>query len=269
MALADFYRKVMDINTVTDMNRREADSKTFFDELGNCELPDYFNWVDEVFEGIHVNERGGQTALIWNDLGTDKEIIYTYSEVAEESNKFLNFMRKYGVTNKDNLYQMIPILPETWFTSIAGIKGGTVIVPTATNITVRELEYRFATHKPDIVVADEKSTATMDETIKITGLKPKVKIVIGKAEGWISYEAVQNEASYSKPAEVKRNDIQFCYFTSGTTGHPKRVGHSAVSYPVGHLSTVVMIGLEPGKVHHNISAPGWGKWAWSSFFCSI
>jgi 4-hydroxybutyrate---CoA ligase (AMP-forming) len=266
MALADFYRDVMDINTMSDMYKRESDSKSFFNRLNKCELPDFFNWASEVFEGIHVRERGGQIALIWDDLDTGYEKKYTYREVSEESNKFLNLIRKYGVTHKDNLYQMIPILPETWFTSIAGIKGGTVIVPTATNITVRELEYRFGTHNPDVVVADENSVATMDEAIRITGSNPKVKIVIGKADGWISYGTVEDEFSHSDPAEVRKNDIQFCYFTSGTTGLPKRVGHSAVSYPVGHLSTAVMIGLEPGKVHHNISAPGWGKWAWSSFF---
>jgi acetyl-CoA synthetase/4-hydroxybutyrate---CoA ligase (AMP-forming) len=30
-----------------------------------------------------------------------------------------------------------------------------------------------------------------------------------------------------------------------------------------------MIGLEPGDVHHNLSAPGWAKWAWSSLFAPL
>ena len=38
------------------------------------------------------------------------------------------------------------------------------------------------------------------------------------------------------------------------------------SYPVGHLSTMYWIGLEPGDVHLNISSPGWAKHAWSCFF---
>ena len=266
MPLKDFYRDVMKINNMSDMNKREVEAEKLFTKLNKIVLPEYFNWATEVLEDIHVKERGDQIGLIWDDLDTGLEKKYKYREVVEESNKFLNLIRKYGADSKDNLYQMIPILPETWFTSIAGIKGGFVIVPTATNITVRELEYRFGTHKPDVIVADENSTETMDEAIKITGSTPKVKIVIGNAEGWISYSDVLKESECSEPAKVKKDDIQFCYFTSGTTGLPKRVGHSAVSYPVGHLSTSVMIGLKPGKVHHNISAPGWGKWAWSSFF---
>jgi acetyl-CoA synthetase len=39
-----------------------------------------------------------------------------------------------------------------------------------------------------------------------------------------------------------------------------------VSYPVGHLSTMYWIGLQPGDRHLNISSPGWAKHAWSCFF---
>jgi len=56
------------------------------------------------------------------------------------------------------------------------------------------------------------------------------------------------------------------YFTSGTTSRPKLVEHTHVSYPVGHLSTMYWLGLEPGDVHLNISSPGWAKHAWSNFF---
>ena len=39
-----------------------------------------------------------------------------------------------------------------------------------------------------------------------------------------------------------------------------------LSYPVGHLSTMYWIGLQPGDVHLNVSSPGWAKHAWSCFF---
>ncbi|MFO1082856.1 MAG: AMP-binding protein, partial [Reyranellaceae bacterium] len=38
------------------------------------------------------------------------------------------------------------------------------------------------------------------------------------------------------------------------------------SYPVGALSTMYWLGLQPGDVHVNISSPGWAKHAWSTFF---
>ena len=39
-----------------------------------------------------------------------------------------------------------------------------------------------------------------------------------------------------------------------------------MSYPLGHLSTMYWLGLQPGDVHLNISSPGWAKHAWSCFF---
>ena len=56
------------------------------------------------------------------------------------------------------------------------------------------------------------------------------------------------------------------YFTSGTTSRPKLVEHTHRTYPVGHLSTMYWLGLEPGDVHLNISSAGWAKHAWSNFF---
>ncbi|QMS55825.1 AMP-binding protein [Kocuria varians] len=64
------------------------------------------------------------------------------------------------------------------------------------------------------------------------------------------------------PAE----DPLLLYFTSGTTSLPKLVEHTNVTYPVGHLSTMYWIGLEPGDVHLNVASPGWGKHAWSNFY---
>ena len=39
-----------------------------------------------------------------------------------------------------------------------------------------------------------------------------------------------------------------------------------MSYPVGHLTTMYWLGLQPGDVHLNLSSPGWAKHAWSNFF---
>ena len=61
-------------------------------------------------------------------------------------------------------------------------------------------------------------------------------------------------------------DPLFLYFTSGTTAKPKLVEHTQVSYPVGHLSTMYWLGLQPGDIHLNISSPGWAKHAWSNVF---
>jgi acetyl-CoA synthetase len=66
--------------------------------------------------------------------------------------------------------------------------------------------------------------------------------------------------------DTAADDTLLLYFTSGTTAQPKLVEHTHTSYPLGHLSTMYWIGLQPGDLHLNISSPGWAKHAWSCFF---
>ena len=266
MSLASIYKDAMELNSIKDMGKREEAAKAFFEKLNKTELPAKFNWAAEIFEGMHVKERGNQPALIWTDLDTDAEQEFTYKELAANGNKFLNFVRKKGVEKGNNLYMLTPIVPETWFASFAALKGGFVAVPTATSMTEREIQFRFEAYKPDVIVSFEGLTDLVDDALKKADCTPKAKIVLGQKEGWVSYTELAGEAADAEAADIGKDDVLFCFFTSGTTGLPKRVGHSAVSYPVGHLSTAVIQGLEPGDIHHNLSAPGWAKWAWSSFF---
>lgn len=267
--MENLYREVMDLNMMEDNEEKGAVAKAFFDKLNHMEMPEYFNWAGEIFDGLHVKERGDKDALIWVDIHTKESRSFTYKEFAANGNRCLNKLRQAGVDKGDNLYMMVPIVPETWFSSYACIKGGIVNVPTATTMTLREMEFRFQTYAPDVVIAAETFTDLIDEALQLTKSTPKVKIVLGSKPGWVSYSDLEKESPEAEPAQTKSDDLLFCFFTSGTTGLPKRVGHTATSYPVGHLSTAVMAGIRTDDIHHNLSAPGWAKWAWSSFFAPL
>lgn len=269
MGMENLYKEVMELNVMDDNDQKEAAAKAFFEKLNHTKLPEYFNWADEIFEKLHVKERGDKTALIWTDIATTEKKTYTYKELAANGNRCLNLLRNSGVEKGDNMYMMVPIVPETWFSSYACVKGGLINVPTATSMTMRELQFRFETYAPDVIIAAESFTNMMDEALTITGLKPKIKVVLGKKEGWTSFSDLEKESDMALVAKTRSDDLLFCFFTSGTTGLPKRVGHTATSYPLGHLSTSVMIGIRPDDIHHNLSAPGWAKWAWSSFFAPL
>ena len=269
MGMENLYKEVMDLNMMDDNGEKEAVAKAFFEKLNSMELPEYFNWAEEIFDGVHVKERGDKTALIWADLAGEDKKSYTYKEFAANGNRCLNKLRSAGADKGDNMYMMVPIVPETWFASYACIKGGLVAVPTATTMTLREMEFRFETYPPNCIIADETYTDIIDEALQKTNKQPKIKLVRGSKAGWISYSDLENESADADGAKTRSSDMLFCFFTSGTTGLPKRVGHTAASYPIGHLSTSVMAGVRTDDIHHNLGAPGWAKWAWSSFFAPL
>lgn len=95
-----------------------------------------------------------------------------------------------------------------------------------------------------------------------------LRIAVGPSvAGWVAYDRWRTApGQFVAQAPTRADDLLLLYFTSGTTARPKLVAHTHVSYPVGHLSTMYWLGLQPGDVHLNLSSPGWAKHAWSSFF---
>jgi len=70
---------------------------------------------------------------------------------------------------------------------------------------------------------------------------------------------------FSESEDPTINKVVESLATAVEPSKPKLVIHNHI-YPVGHLTTMYWIGLQKGDIHLNISAPGWAKYAWSSFF---
>ena len=54
MELVDFFSEMMKVNAMEDTEAKASASGELFKKLNYFNLPDHFNWVKEVFEGIHV-----------------------------------------------------------------------------------------------------------------------------------------------------------------------------------------------------------------------
>lgn len=227
--------------------------------------PEFFNWVSDIFEPLNVKQNPNDKALIWkyNDQRED----FTYSEISERSNQFLNLIRKQGITHGDKIFIQLPLVPANWYAYLACIKGGVVIVPAATSLETRDLEFRFKSVLPQVALADAENAIKVDEAENNNGQKIKLKIITeGTRDGWISIDDILAESKDAEGAKTRSNDDLFYFFTSGTTGMPKIVVHTHFGYPIGHLTTTTWIGIQRGDLHYNISQPGWAKFSWSSFF---
>jgi len=230
------------------------------------ELPERFNWADEVFEGRHVRRVPDRPALIWAD-DRGHEMRLTYREFVGAGNRLLNLLRRLGLREKQPLFVMLPVFPEVWLSYYAAIKGGFVLVPAATILLSSDLEYRFRQIVPGAVLADPVSAEKIDRAEQSTGRSIPIKLIAGgERPGWTSVDASRTEPSEAPAAATRSDDPLFLFFTSGTTGLPKIVTHTHASYPVGHLTTSAWVGVRPQDVHSNISQAGWAKFAWSSFF---
>jgi acetyl-CoA synthetase len=226
-----------------------------------------FNWALDWFDAELASDEASKsrTALWIVDAGSNRETKLSFEALSRRSNQVANFLRARGLKRGDHLLLPLGNVIPLWETMLASIKLGVVVIPATTLLTPDELRDRLDRGRAEVVVA------TQDQVAKFTGLGGGLtRVVVGASaphEGWLPFEDAANFPETFEPdGPTRADDPMLLYFTSGTTAKPKLVRHSQRSYPVGGLSTMFWLGLQPGDVHLNISSPGWAKHAWSCFF---
>ncbi len=225
--------------------------------------PAEFNWALDWFDVIAADPANQDRYALWIVEETGIENRWTYPEMARRSDQVANWLRSLGVRRGDRLILMLGNQGELWQTILAAIKLGAVIIPASTLLGPADLADRVERGAAKHVVI---RSADAHKFENVTG--DYTRIAVGEpVEGWESFvDAYEEPEGFAPDGPTAAADPLLLYFTSGTTAKPKLVQHTQVSYPVGHLSTMYWIGLEPGDVHLNISSPGWAKHAWSNVF---
>jgi acetyl-CoA synthetase len=221
---------------------------------------DEFNWALDWFDVI---ARDNHRPALWVVDAEGGERSWTFAELSRRSNQVANWLRAQGVRAGDRLILMLGNQVELWETVLAALKLRAVIIPATTLLGPADLTDRLVRGNARHVVAGSADAG------KFAGVPGDfTRIAVGApVDGWRGYaEAYDADPAFVPDGPTRADDTLLLYFTSGTTARPKLVEHTHASYPVGHLSTMYWIGLEPGDVHLNISSPGWAKHAWSSVF---
>lgn len=192
----------------------------------------------------------------------------TFAELSARSSQLANWLIEQGVQRGDRVMLMLNNQVELWECMLACIKAGFVLNPATAMLGTADLQDR--TERADIswVVANAEDAEKFNN---VTGEFTMIQVG-EEADAQDSHPTLRYSDSYSAPVEFTptqdtlADETLLLYFTSGTTSKAKLVEHTHTSYPVGHLTTMYWIGLQPGDVHLNVAAPGWAKHAWSNFF---
>ena len=237
-----------------------ADHDSAYREFRWPEL-DRFNWALDWFDAeLATGPLADRPAL---KIVGDGAAELTFAELAARSNRVANSLRALGVARGDRILLMLGNVVPLWEVTLAAMKLGAVVIPATTLLTRSDLLDRFERGRVRHVIV------APGEAAKFEGIGKGVTLIsLGDAPpGWHRYDSLlEAPASFTPGAPTSADDPLLLYFTSGTTAKPKLVQHSHTSYPVGHLTTMYVLGLQPGDMHLNISSPGWAKHAYSCFF---
>jgi acetyl-CoA synthetase len=233
-----------------------------------------FNWALDYFDQM---ARGNdKDALIYTDEAGNEKIV-SFDTMRKRSSQVANFLSDLGMQKGDRVMIMMETSVEIFEIILGIMKAGGSIIPAATLLSSTDISDRIERGNVKFMIAHrhfaERIDQAGDNLKKLTAKicvrdnleDPKCTNEIIEPD-WVDYTESEKYKDEFVPFFVTYStDDLFLFFTSGTTAKPKLVMHPH-HYPIGHLTTMYWLDVKPEDIHYNISAPGWAKFAWSSFF---
>lgn len=230
-------------------------------EAAASSAPASYNFAVDVVDRW-ARERPDATALWHVDAHSGGQKQLSFKDLSRVSRQYAAVFHRQGIRPGDRVLLMLPRLPQWWIILLALTRLRAVPVPATLLLTERDVAFRLECARVSAVVTNP------DGLPKVTQFEGKRFLVEGGAAGWVDLDYAAERAEAACPEEpTPAGDPGILYFTSATTGDPKMVLHTQVSYALGHHQTgKLWLDLQPNDVHWNISDLGWGKAAWSSFY---
>ncbi|XP_072454065.1 acyl-coenzyme A synthetase ACSM5, mitochondrial isoform X3 [Notamacropus eugenii] len=266
-----FYRPLRYVSTGLPSTQ-----KTFADfeaiHLGKQAIPEYFNFASDVLDMWSQMEKAGKRspnpAFWWID-GQGAEIKWTYEELGIQSRKTANVLsRVCNLRPGDRLLLILPRIPEWWLVNVACMRTGVVIIPGVSQLTKKDIQYRLQASAAKAIITND-SLAPQVDTISADcpSLRTKVLVSGSRRPGWLNFrELCQAAPEEHNCVKTRSQDPSSIYFTSGTTGSPKMLEHTQVSYGLGFATCArKWIDLSDSAIFWNTSDTGWVKAAWTFY----
>jgi len=245
-----------------------AGNKFNYEEVARSfqwEVPARFNFSRDVMDRW-AETAGTRPALWWVEPQSGQEVKLSFSEVSDATQRAAAALAGLGVTRA---VCILPRVPEWWIINLATVRAGIVLLPGTTQLTPRDIAGRLLSSAADCVICDPETAVKVDELEReaVAGVVARI-VVGGERPGWMTWNKLYHAAPATHTAaDTAASDTMQIYFTSGTTGKPKMVGHTHGSYGFCHWPMgKYWLDLTPEDLMWNISDTGWAKSAWSTIF---
>ncbi len=181
--------------------------------------PEAFNIADYFLDDRIREGKGERTALL-----TDARR-YTYREVQDLANRFANLFLAAGIQPEQRVIIALPDGPEFVAALFGALKIGAVVVMVNPDLNVGAIEYFLAYTRATLAVIHQEARATFETAAG--GSRLKGMLVVDEA-GFSERLARASADVASFPTH--RDDPAIWLFSGGTTGHPKAVVQTHLSF---------------------------------------
>ena len=234
----------------------------------DLKCPDNFNFGFDIISDKYGKSE--KTALIAIQKSTKKVQKISYKVLNENSSKFANALKNFGIKKKDNILVILPRIPEWYYCILGCSKVGAVAIPCTKMLKAKDIEYRAKKSNAKVIISTSESSSEINK-IKDNCKSLKYKILVkDKKDDWYNYDEICKKSDVNFGRDMvpptKSNDLMLIYFTSGSTAMPKMVERDQ-SYAFSHIITQkYWQDLKSTDIHWTLTDTGWAKAAWGLLY---
>lgn len=223
----------------------------------------------------HLEERGDQTAIIWEgDDPADSRHI-TYAELHAEVCKFANVLKAEGAKKGDRITIYMPMIPEAAIAMLACVRIGAVhsvvfggFSPDALAGRIRDCDSNMVITSDEGVRGGRPIPLKANTDAALDNCPDCNKVIVVRRTGgeinWFAgrdvwyHEAMDGASALCPPEEMNAEDPMFILYTSGSTGKPKGVLHTTGGYMVyASMTHENVFDYHQGEVYWCTADVGW------------
>jgi acetoacetyl-CoA synthetase len=238
------------------------------------------------FQGARLNfaenllqRRDDHPAIIFRgETGISHQ--WTFRQVYHEAHRVAEGLRKLGVKKGDRVAAFMPNLPETVIAMLATASLGAIWSSSSPDFGIKGVLDRFSQIEPKVIFAADGyfyNGKLFDSQEKLRGILDQLpsvqQVILTDYSSSLDLKTMPKAMTWKDLARPVAGDMQFeqlpfdhplyIMYSSGTTGLPKSIVHSAGGTLIQHLKELMLhTDVRKDDVVFYFTTCGWMMWNW-------